>query len=557
MIATRRPPLLKRLPAGVWVGSFWSALVLMRSFQRPDELRRLLRYHGNIEDAPLLVTAVVTTLGAFLLLRAPLAALAVALAGAVFSLGMEVRETPIVLFLLADAVVGYIAATRSRRISVLAAALPVAVLAGDTLWRWTREYSPSPEAPVLLTATTAIAWLIGNTVHQSRAHADTVRAQATHQAVTAERLRIARELHDMVAHNIGIIAIQAGMGSRVMDTQPAETRRALEAIEATSRETLAGLRRMLGALRRGDQESAPLDPVPGLAALGKLVSNTAAAGVSVEVRWRGAPRTALRHRPGGFPHHPGVGHQRGAAFRHPGVRRDGRAPGGRTGRGHSRPRTRRRRPVRVLEPGRRLRDRRHAGAGDPAARGVQRRSAPGRRVPRGGAAAGPRGGGPMIRVVLVDDQPLIRTGLRVLIADTPGLEVVGEAGDGEEAVELVRRLRPDVAIMDIRMPGTDGIEATRRINADPESRTLVLVLTTFDDDAYVYGALRAGASGFLVKDMPLETILDGIRVLAAGDALIAPSVTRRLIGEFAARPEPAPGPRHPGPAESRTGSARC
>ncbi|WP_329388765.1 histidine kinase [Streptomyces sp. NBC_01351] len=290
MIATRRPPLLKRLPAGVWVGSFWSALVLMRSFQRPDELRRLLRYHGNIEDAPLLVTAVVTTLGAFLLLRAPLAALAVALAGAVFSLGMEVRETPIVLFLLADAVVGYIAATRSRRISVLAAALPVAVLAGDTLWRWTREYSPSPEAPVLLTATTAIAWLIGNTVHQSRAHADTVRAQATHQAVTAERLRIARELHDMVAHNIGIIAIQAGMGSRVMDTQPAETRRALEAIEATSRETLAGLRRMLGALRRGDQESAPLDPVPGLAALGKLVSNTAAAGVSVEVRWRGERR---------------------------------------------------------------------------------------------------------------------------------------------------------------------------------------------------------------------------------------------------------------------------
>ncbi|MFZ3474139.1 response regulator transcription factor [Streptomyces sp. 4.24] len=145
----------------------------------------------------------------------------------------------------------------------------------------------------------------------------------------------------------------------------------------------------------------------------------------------------------------------------------------------------------------------------------------------------------MIRVVLVDDQPLIRTGLRVLIADTPGLEVVGEAGDGGEAVELVRRLRPDVAIMDIRMPGTDGIEATRRIHADPQSRTRVLVLTTFDDDAYVYGALRAGASGFLVKDMPLETIIDGVRVVAAGDALIAPSVTRRLIEEFAARPEPA------------------
>jgi DNA-binding NarL/FixJ family response regulator len=145
----------------------------------------------------------------------------------------------------------------------------------------------------------------------------------------------------------------------------------------------------------------------------------------------------------------------------------------------------------------------------------------------------------MIRVVLIDDQPLIRTGLRVLIADAPDLEVVGEAGNGAEAVDLVTRLRPDVAVMDIRMPGMDGIEATRRITANPESQTRILVLTTFDDDDYVYGALRAGASGFLVKDMPLETILDGIRVVAAGDALIAPSVTRRLIGEFAARPEPA------------------
>ncbi|WP_371519186.1 response regulator [Kitasatospora sp. NBC_01300] len=145
----------------------------------------------------------------------------------------------------------------------------------------------------------------------------------------------------------------------------------------------------------------------------------------------------------------------------------------------------------------------------------------------------------MIRVVLVDDQPLIRTGLRVLIADTPDLEVVGEAGNGAEAVELVARLRPDVAVMDIRMPGMDGIEATRRITADPGLPTHVLVLTTFDDDDYVYGALRAGAAGFLVKDLALETILDGVRVVAAGDALIAPSITRRLIGEFAARPQRA------------------
>ncbi|MGV9880385.1 response regulator [Streptomyces sp. NPDC003006] len=144
-----------------------------------------------------------------------------------------------------------------------------------------------------------------------------------------------------------------------------------------------------------------------------------------------------------------------------------------------------------------------------------------------------------VRVVLADDQPLVRAGLRVLMADTADIEVVGEAGTGAEAVRLARDVRPDVVVMDIRMPGMDGIEATRLIKADAEGAR-VLVLTTFDDDEYVYGALRAGASGFLVKDMALDDILAAIRVVAAGDGLIAPSVTRRLIAEFAARPEPTP-----------------
>ena len=144
-----------------------------------------------------------------------------------------------------------------------------------------------------------------------------------------------------------------------------------------------------------------------------------------------------------------------------------------------------------------------------------------------------------VRVVLADDQPLIRAGLRVLIADTPDLDIVGEAGTGAQAVQLVRDIQPDVVVMDIRMPGMDGIEATRIITAGSETARVV-VLTTFDDDDYVYAALRAGASGFLVKDMALEDILAGIRVVAAGDALIAPSVTRRLIQEFVGRPEPAP-----------------
>lgn len=155
-----------------------------------------------------------------------------------------------------------------------------------------------------------------------------------------------------------------------------------------------------------------------------------------------------------------------------------------------------------------------AGAGQPAARSVQRWTLSRGRLPRDGAASSTGGGPKIIRVVLIDDQPLIRTGLRVLIADTPDLEVVGEAGNGAEAVELVKELRPDVAVMDIRMPGTDGIEAARQITADPESKTRILILTTFDDGDYVYGSLRAGTSSLLVKDMALEAILDGIRVVA-------------------------------------------
>jgi DNA-binding NarL/FixJ family response regulator len=144
-----------------------------------------------------------------------------------------------------------------------------------------------------------------------------------------------------------------------------------------------------------------------------------------------------------------------------------------------------------------------------------------------------------VRLVLADDQPLVRSGLRVLIADAPDLAVVGEAGTGLEAIELAERTRPDVVVMDVRMPGLDGIEATRRITATT-TEVRVVILTTFDEDAYVYGALRAGASGFLVKDMGLDDILAAIRVVAGGDALIAPAVTRRLIEEFATRPEPAP-----------------
>jgi DNA-binding NarL/FixJ family response regulator len=153
-----------------------------------------------------------------------------------------------------------------------------------------------------------------------------------------------------------------------------------------------------------------------------------------------------------------------------------------------------------------------------------------------------------LRVVVADDQALVRVGFRGIIDATPGFTVVGEAGTGAEAVAAARQTRPDVVLMDIRMPVMDGIEATRQITGSAQMQGVrVLILTTFDLDEYVYAALRAGASGFLLKDtMPVD-LLNAIRVIAAGDALLAPSVTRRLLGEFARRPNGAGGAGSAGP----------
>jgi DNA-binding NarL/FixJ family response regulator len=142
-----------------------------------------------------------------------------------------------------------------------------------------------------------------------------------------------------------------------------------------------------------------------------------------------------------------------------------------------------------------------------------------------------------IRVLVADDQALVRGSFRILVDTAPDLTAVGEAATGAAAVEAARRERPDVVLMDIRMPGMDGIEATRRISSST-SAVRVLILTTFDLDEYVFAALRAGASGFLLKDTPPADLLAAIRVVAAGDALLAPGVTRRLIEEFTRRPEP-------------------
>ncbi|GAA1815574.1 response regulator transcription factor [Actinomadura chokoriensis] len=151
----------------------------------------------------------------------------------------------------------------------------------------------------------------------------------------------------------------------------------------------------------------------------------------------------------------------------------------------------------------------------------------------------------MIEVLLADDQGLVRAGFRSILDDEDDITVTGEAADGEQAVAACRELRPDVALLDVRMPRMDGLEAARRITADPRlDGVRVVILTTFDLDEYVYGALRAGATGFLLKDTEPAELIHAVRVAARGDALITPSVTRRLIGEFAGRVDvPTPGPR--------------
>ena len=147
--------------------------------------------------------------------------------------------------------------------------------------------------------------------------------------------------------------------------------------------------------------------------------------------------------------------------------------------------------------------------------------------------------GSKIRVLVADDQPLVRAGLKMLLSTVPDIEVVGEATDGEEAVRLARELTADVILMDIRMHGIDGLEATRRISADEDlAGVKVVILTTFDIDDYVFEALEAGASGFLLKDAEPDELVRAVRAAAAGDALLSPSVTRRLIADYARRPRP-------------------
>lgn len=267
-----RPPLLGRVPAGVWTAVTWCGVGLLT-------LLMVVALHAppraDLGAGPAVALAAAMVLPVGLVRRWPLPVLGLLLADMVLGTVLGLRVWPLLLALVP--VVWYVTATRSRRVGVLAGLAGLAangvLLVGSPAGRvW------------LAVSVTAIAWVLGNSRRQRREYVEALRAQAAVRATLAERLRIARELHDMVAHSIGVIALQAGMGSRVLDTRPARARTALEVIEATSRETLSGLRRMLGLLRGSTAAE------HGLGELDRLVTTTAHAGVGVDVRWRGARR---------------------------------------------------------------------------------------------------------------------------------------------------------------------------------------------------------------------------------------------------------------------------
>ncbi|MER7331943.1 MULTISPECIES: sensor histidine kinase [unclassified Micromonospora] len=290
-------PLPRRAPALVRTALTWAGVaalpVVVLLAPRMASSRAGIGFGDWWLPERYLVPLLVVAAPAGLLRRRPPLALGLMLAGAcLVTVVVSVPEPGYlrdiwhVQFLAVDAVLGLVAARRPRRVSVPAAAV---VLAAQVTASFV-SLSPGPLSRAVLTVAAVVtAWTVGDSVRARRRHAEALRSHAAAEAVTAERLRIARELHDMVAHSIGVIAIQAGVGARVIETQPAQARAALATIEQTSRETLAGLRRTLGALRRPQSETAPLDPTPGLDDLDRLVTAAADAGVRVELR-RGGER---------------------------------------------------------------------------------------------------------------------------------------------------------------------------------------------------------------------------------------------------------------------------
>ncbi|MFF1601470.1 sensor histidine kinase [Streptomyces mirabilis] len=307
MHAMPLPPRLKLVPPGAWVALAWSASTAFTFLARvrlPGEeaanelaATQFYRWDGLVV---LTIACALALLGSMWLHRRPLGALALLLTAAAFlTTNLAAVAIQLAQFLAVDLALYFIAAGRPRRTGVAALCTALAVLVGWESLRLLRGWGIGTLEELTVALTAVVAWLLGDASHRTREYGETLRARAATQAVTDERLRIAREMHDMVAHSIGIIALQAGAAARVVHTQPDAAREAMTAVETAGRETLSGLRRMLVALRHADQdryraraaaEADRLHPAEGLADLDRLAAATTAAGVQVDVHWKGARR---------------------------------------------------------------------------------------------------------------------------------------------------------------------------------------------------------------------------------------------------------------------------
>ena len=368
-----------------------------------------------------------------------------------------------------------------------------------------------------------------------REHEERVRA-----AAAEERRHVARELHDVLAHAVSVMVVQAGAARQVLRTSPDQAEEAMLAVEATGREAMTELRQFLGAL--SDDEAAGVAPQPGIRELDSLVERVREAGLPASLEVDGEPRSVspsldvavfriVQEALTNALKYAGLATTLVRLSWEPDrlqveILDDGPA-GGRSAGDRARP----------------CRDARTRVAGR---RDARSRAAGRWRVCRPGVAAAGSDGrlgafalmtDRPLRVLIADDQALVRAGFRMILEAQPDIQVVAEAADGDAALRLARRHRPDIVLMDVRMPGLDGLEATRRLLAgdDPSGSAppRVVILTTFDLDEYVYAALQSGASGFLLKDVSPEHLVGAVRTVAIGDALLAPSITRRLVERYA------------------------
>ncbi|MEU8526207.1 MULTISPECIES: sensor histidine kinase [Streptomyces] len=301
MPATPPPrPLVKRLSPGAWAAIAWSAglaVTVLTRMRLPGESGprfrpgiQLFRWDG---PAFLLVATALTLAGCALLPRRPLSALCLMLLATICAtFPLSEVEIPMAQFVAVDVALYAVAAARPRRTALPALALAVGTLVGFLAFRWLMGWPVGMSAELAVALVAVVAWLLGRSAHQAQEYAERARAQVERQAVTAERLRIAREMHDLVAHTIGVVALQAGAAARIVESRPDRAREAMLAVETAGREALSGLRRMVGALREGEPSTDELELTPAatLAGLDRLAAATTAAGVRVDVRWDGERR---------------------------------------------------------------------------------------------------------------------------------------------------------------------------------------------------------------------------------------------------------------------------